>query len=61
MSSDAKYEAAKEDVLKHFVAKPIKYTGVPGEFICPHCGRGLRHYEGLRICYCKFCGGKIER
>lgn len=29
--------------------------------LCPHCGMILRQYEGLKICYCKFCGGKIER
>lgn len=28
---------------------------------CPYCHNVLRDYEGLRICYCKFCGGKILR
>ena len=61
MSTDAKHEAAAEEVRKHFVAKPMKYSGIAGVFICPHCNRELRHYEGLRVCYCKFCGGKISR
>ena len=29
--------------------------------VCPHCGRKLTDYQGLKECYCKFCGGAIWR
>jgi len=39
--------------------KEMRFWG-EGE-LCPHCGRRLIGYEGLRTCYCKFCGGEILR
>ena len=59
MSADTEYELARQDILKHFVAKKMLHS--QGEEFCPHCEKLLRYYEGLRVCYCKYCGGKIER
>lgn len=59
MNSDAKYGTAEQDISKHFVDKKMLYSR--NESLCPHCRQILRYYEGLRICYCKFCGGKIRR
>lgn len=28
---------------------------------CPECNNRLRAYEGMKICYCKFCGQALER
>ena len=28
---------------------------------CPVCNKRLRGYEGMKICYCKFCGQALER
>lgn len=28
---------------------------------CPYCHRVLRNYTGIYDCYCKFCGGHIDR
>ena len=28
---------------------------------CPECNKRLRNYEGMKICYCKFCGQALER
>lgn len=39
--------------------KKMKYDSF--DELCPHCGRILRGYKGLKECFCKFCGGKILR
>lgn len=28
---------------------------------CPECNKRLRAYEGMKKCYCKFCGQALER
>ena len=33
---------------------------ITGEW-CPRCTRRLIGYDGLRDCYCKFCGQRIDR
>ena len=60
MSSDSEYEKAMAEMERHFQQKKMLIDQT-GDGICPHCGRRLRGYEGLRECWCKFCGGKIRR
>ena len=69
------WEGEQEVYLKGFLAvDDVQLYGLPsrplvgeniiyhaGNELCPHCGHILRGYEGLRECYCKFCGGKIKR
>lgn len=48
-----------EEVPPHIEEKKMKYDSF--DELCPYCGRILRGYEGLKECFCKFCGGKILR
>lgn len=60
MSADKEYIKAMDELSRRFSEKRMALT-TDGEDKCPHCGRRLRGYEGLRQCWCKFCGGKIRR
>ena len=50
-----------EEIQKDRKSDSRRMKMIRGEEICPYCGMKLRNYEGLRECYCKFCGGEIER
>lgn len=39
--------------------KPIKV--IDGYGRCPTCEKMLLGYEGLKDCYCKFCGQHVQR
>lgn len=62
---DKVYGNAYIDELKRIrliqKCKPKKMKHDVSDDLCPHCGMILRGYEGLKTCYCKFCGGEIER
>ena len=46
--------------LEKQIAKQVKlYIGQ--DMQCPECNKRLRAYEGMKICYCKFCGQALER
>ena len=47
------------EIRKWVEEKKMEYDSF--DELCPHCGRILRGYEGLKECFCKFCGGKILR
>lgn len=46
--------------LEKQIPKQVKlYIGQ--DMQCPECNKRLRAYEGMKICYCKFCGQALER
>lgn len=57
-STDAFGMAIK--ALEKQIPKQVKlYIGQ--DMQCPECNKRLRAYEGMKICYCKFCGQALER
>ena len=57
------YDEAEQMAIKALekqIAKQVKlYIGQ--DMQCPECNKRLRAYEGMKICYCKFCGQALER